>query len=398
MTPVYDVVLTGPATGTNQVKARTRLASLTSSLNESAATLELQMKNLEMDHAMDDISFSVNGTVVFRGKVKRQVNHPRTQSYTEHTLFCVDDTDKLHRRLVNELYTNKTAKEILTSVCSKYARWVDTSAVQDFGGPIDQMRFDYEPLSGVIDKLKEVTGGYWNLDLNGVLHFFAQSDGVMPGGFYPADILHGSYQEESNAVDLVNRVWVIGAKAASAKYVEQYWTGDGQNSLFNLSFSPNYPDVWENGSPRTIEVEKNDGSPDDKDYKYDKKNKVLRRTAGPLPPGVTLRFRYRPTVQMIDFFEDAASISEYGLYEKAIRDKRITDKLAARKRGRASLQKIKAIQRFASFSTRTRWDARVGQLATIYMGQLPYNARIETVNVVFTPADIVANIDVVEVL
>ncbi|NOK23976.1 hypothetical protein HMI50_44145, partial [Corallococcus carmarthensis] len=252
---------------------------------------------------------------------------------------------------------------------AQFAPWVDTSLVNDIGGTLETMRFDYDTLGEAIQKLAEIAGAYWHLDHDDKLHFFASYDGVSEinfdaslSGKLQGSILRDSFQLRTTAMDLANRVWVIGAKSAAGTYTEQYWTGDGNNSVFSLAYEPNYPDVWENGVQKTIEVDKGVGS--EKDYTYDKKNRVLKRTAGPLPSGVLLRFRYRPTVQIIDFFEDSASVATYGLYEKAIRDKKITDRAAARKRGRAALKRTKGLVRLPSWQSRT-WTLNPGQLTTV---------------------------------
>jgi hypothetical protein len=113
---------------------------------------------------------------------------------------------------------------------------------------------------------------------------------------------------------------------------------------------------------------------------------------------VTLRVEYNPTVQVIDYFEDPASVAGYGLYEKAVIDKKITDKMAARKRGRAELKRKKDIIRSASWSTR-QWQVNPGQLTKVTLPVMDVNSywRIESINVNFTPDDIIADISAEEV-
>jgi len=398
----YSIVLSGTS-GTYDITSRTRAANLDRALGEAAATLELDCFDIEEPHVMDEVTLTVDGVVRFRGVVKEQ-DDSKTDVQRTTRFNCVDNTDRLHRRLVAAVYENQTARQILLDLISQFAPWVNTSLVNDIGGLIETIRFDYDTLGEAIQKLADIAGAYWYLDHEDKLHFFANHDGVASVNFdatledhLPGSIRRNSFQLRTTAIDLANRVWVIGARSAAATYTEQYWTGDGNNAVFSLAYEPNYPEVYENGVEKTIELDKGAGS--EKDYTYDKKNRVLKRTAGPLPAGVLLRFRYRPTVQIIDYFEDPGSVAVYGLYEKAIRDKKITDRAAARKRGRAALKRTKGLVRLASWQSRT-WDLAPGQLTTVTVPSFDFSAecRINRVSVTFTPQNIIATYEAQEVL
>lgn len=390
----YSVVLSGPA-GTYNITGKTRSSRLSRSLGSESATLDLDCFNLTNNHAMDAVTLTVDGVVRFRGRVKSQ-SDSQDQTVKRSSLRCVDDTDKLQRKLVAQVYQNLTVKQVITSMRASYAPWLDVTLVQDIGGPIELVRFEYDTLADAIGKLAELTGAYWYLDVDNKLHFFADSDGVASIKYDATkNIRANTFTLDTTADDLANRVWIVGAKSASATYTEQYWTGDGNNSVFTLAYEPNYPEVYEGGIAKTIEVDK--GGVSDKDYTYDKKNKVLKRTAGALPVNVQLRFRYRPTVQVIDYFEDPGSVATYGLYEKAIRDKKIADKAAARKRGRAALKRTKALRRIASWETRD-WQVAPGQLIDVSAPpDFVTKCRVTTATVDFRSGDILASIEAEEV-
>lgn len=394
----YSIVLYGTV-GTYDITARTRAANLDRALGEAAATLELDCFDILENHVMDNVTLTVDGTIRFKGVVKEQDD---SKSDTQRTtrMRCVDNTDRLHRRLVAAVYENQTAKQILLDLIAQFAPWVNTSLVNDIGGTIETMRFDYNTLGEAIQKLADIVGAYWYLDHEDKLHFFASYDVMSATNFdatLPGSILRNSFQLRTTAIDLANRVWIIGARSAAATYTEQYWTGDGNNAVWSLAYEPNYPEVYEDGVSKTIEVDKGVGST--KDYTYDKKNRVLKRTAGPLPAGVTLRFRYRPTVQIIDFFEDTGSVATYGLYEKAIRDKKITDRAAARKRGRAALKRTKGLIRLPSWQSRT-WTLNPGELTSVTVPSIGFSAqcRIDRVSVTFATQEIIASYEAQEVL
>lgn len=358
--------------------------------------MEIDCYNIANNHVMDTVSLIVDGVLCFTGKIKGQEDTKNGLTKVSR-LSAVDNTDKLQRLLVAQVYENKTPKEMLNDLITRYAPWVDTSLVQDLGGQVESMFFNYDTLSAAIQKLADLSGAYWYLDPNNKLHFFENYDSVSSKTYDSTkNILKDTFNLATEAADLCNRVWVIGAKSAAANYINQYWTGDGNNAVFSLAYVPNYVDIWENGTPKTVEVEK--GTDSEKDYTYDKKNKVLKRVGGNLPSGVLLRMRYKPTIQVIDYFEDPNSVAKYGLYEKAIRDKKITDKTAARKRGRSELKRNKSLVRVPSFSTRD-WKINIGQLVSVKVESFSFLAacRIDSISVQFTPQDIVADISATEV-
>lgn len=391
----YAIVISGPS-GTYDITNRTLSASWSRSIGESSSSLDLSCKNIQLNHCMDNVTLTINGELVFSGTIKAQSDEYVELSMKRTQFKCVDDTDKLQRLLVAETFENQTAKQILTAIRNKYATWLDISNVRDIGGTIESLTINYETFASVIEKLAELTGAYWNLSANNELSFFLDNDGNADFDFNPARILEGSFSLEQTAADIANRVWIIGAKQASPNTIEQTFIGDGNNQFYSLAYVPNYPNVFENNVSKTIEVDK--GTNADTDYIYNKKEKVLKRVAGNLPNGLTLRIQYRPTVQVIDYFEDPTSVAINGLYEKAIRDKKITDKAAARKRGRAELKRIKDVIRFAKWNTRS-WQVNPGQLTKLTMPLFNVNSfwRINAIDVDLSPEDVIASISAEEV-
>jgi hypothetical protein len=391
----YSITLTGPI-GTVDITNKVMRASLSKSLGESSATFDVLCKDLLTNHTMESIAVMVDDVVRFNGIVKAQ-STSKVEPRIFTSLKCVDATDKLQRRLVAEAFQNRTPKQMLTSIITAYAPWVTMANVEDIGGPVESMIFNYDTAAEAIQKLAEITGAYWYLDKDNGLHFFLENDGTAPIDYdATSNILRDSFTLDDTAFDLANRIWIIGSRAASSTFSDFYWSGDGLNDTVVLPWIPNYPEIKENGVTKTIEVDK--GSTSDKDYVYSKKDKTLRRVAGPLPGGSTAYLRARPTVQVIDYFEDSASVATYGLYEKAIRDRKITDKAAARKRGRAALKKVKSLMRLPKWSTRD-WAVDPGQLTNVSVPSFGFSARcrINSISVEFTPEDIVAQIDAQEV-
>jgi hypothetical protein len=333
------------------------------SINEKIdgmSSLNASVKNLDETHAFDDITITYAGDTVFKGVITSQSDELRGGGalYRFSTWQASDYSLKFERRVVNRVYTNQYVEDIIADLVTKYAPGFTVNNVQPTYKLVELMTFQYVALFECIKQLAEITGWRWYVDADKDVHFFDADEGVgatvfsttISGGLV-RNILRDTITLDTQVdAKTANSVWVVGAKTAATQYTEQYWTGDGNNAVYTTAFVPNYPEVYENGVAKTIEVDR--GTDSTKDYVYDKKNRVLKRVAGALPNGVVLRFKYRPTIQIIDYFEDPASIALYGIYEKAIRDKSITDKAAARSRGRAELKRRTAAKRTISFSTR----------------------------------------------
>ena len=389
----YQIVIAGKL-GTYDITNRVMSASWSRSIDDAASTLDITCKNINENHVMGTVTLRVNGVVYFTGIVKAQSSE-LNDTLRLTNLKCIDRTDWLQRRIVAESFADRTPRQILTSLKNKYATWLDVSQVRNVFGPIEEISFNYETFASCIEKLAEITGAYWYLDHANRLQFFLNDRGPSAINFVNQNIINNSFGVEYSAIEMVNRVWIIGARQSSPQTIEQTFFGDNSNQYFLLAYEPNYPEVFENGVRKTISVDDGDS---DTDYIYNKSVKVLKRVAGVLPMGVNLRVTYRPTIQIMDYFEDGASVLENGLFEKVIRDQDITAKMAARSRGRAELKLKKDVIVTASWNTR-KWQLYPGEIVRVAIGEMALDRlfRIDSIGVDFSPEDIVASVSATEV-
>lgn len=364
------------------VTSRTQSVTIKESIDGSSS-IDVSLFDLTETHAFDDVAVTYGDETLFLGTIESQTD-TLLGGGTLRRFSSWAGTDralKLDKRVANRIYGGKTAKEILTDLLTRYPTDVTLGPVTGTLSAIDSIDFAYTTLSDCVSQLADVTGFRWYVDTESTLHFFDGYEGTgatvfstTTTGGLTRNIRRDSIDFTSEIDDkTANRVWVIGSQSASPNYTEQYWTGDGLNDTFTVAFTPNYPEVTENGVTKTIEVDS--GSTSDKDYVYGKASKYLKRVAGPLPSGSTVKFRYRPTIQIIDYFEDTASIAQYGIYEKAIKDKQITEKMAARARGRAELKRRSSEVRTLSFEVlASGHDVRRGLRYRVVIPELDIDA------------------------
>ena len=354
---VYDF----DSSSTIDVTNRTISVSVTRNI-DSVSSANVQVRGLDDSHELDALTVAYGDELLFSGTIESQEDDLRGgETLRRFSSWQAKDAAlRLENRLANKIYRQLTVEAIIADLLETYPCGIANTYVQPTNRVIDEIAFPYVNLYDCVKQLAEIVGWRWYVDADHHLHFFDQDEGVGDtvfsttiGDGLARNIRADSISMETQVDDRsANRVWVIGARQASAAYIDQSWMGDGANSLWSIAYEPNDPEVYENGVPKTVEPDQS-GSPES-DYRFDRQNKVLRRTDGPLPSGVALLLKYRPTTQIIDYFEDAAAVAQYGVYEKAIKDKTIQERMAARARARAELKRRSGGIRSMSFETLDR--------------------------------------------
>jgi len=284
------------------------------------------------------------------------------------SLSCSDNAFYLKKRVVAERFGSEDSYQgrpdlILKYLISRYVPELTTNAVQSCSEVIDELYLEYIYMSEVMNRImKHLADWHWYVDGGNDLHFFKgyESEGAKFGKVgeyfnFQINSLNVSYKGEEGA----NRIWIVGAKQASPDYIDQYFTSDGVQRVFPLAYLPNYSEItMDGGDPMNWKLLKNDDGA--QDFLIDKEGKVLSIPANvnPIPTG-QIRIHYRPTVQVVDYFEDPKSIRAHGLLEAVVKSKDITDRLSARKVGKAMLKRQARSKRVVSL--RTLEERKIGQ-------------------------------------
>lgn len=393
------VTLTRPGQQPEDITGKLLGGTLTlgRSLGDEGASCSISLLDVAEPLPLARVLVTWNEVPLYRGQIiNRDRENPRGSDTVIAKPKCSDAVQMLARRLVAEVYEERPAGEIVADLFEKYMPEVavDSAQLQLVTTPLT-FSFNYVALLECIRRIAEAAGTYWYLHPDGVLRFFQTFSGTQKE-YSPKNIVDGSLSDRITASDFANRVWVFGAKQASPNYKTMVFSGD--SSVFPLGYEPNYVQVRVDGVNKKVMLKENDDGT--ADFLVDKKAKLV--TAKQEYPGAVIEVRFRPTVEIVDFFEDLASMRIYGIYEKAIRDRTITDKLTARQRGRAVLRQRSRPRANLSWQTRD-WQVYPGQPVAVTYPSLEIEGiyRVSSVDTTFRNLghrwDVVANITAEEV-
>ncbi len=349
------------------------------SLGDEGASCSFSLLNAAEPLPLAQVSVSWGSVPIYRGQIiDRDRSNPRGADLIITKPQSSDAVQMLARRLVAEVYEERPAGEIVADLFDKYMPEVaaDQAQLQLITTPLT-FAFNYVPLLECTRRVAEAAGTYWFLHPDGGLRFFQTYSGSQVE-YSPKAIVDGSLRDRVSAGEFANRVWVFGAKQASPGYKIMVFSGD--STVFPLGYEPNYVQVRVDGATKKVLLKENDDG--SAEFLVDKKAKLV--TAKQEYPGAAVEIKFRPTVEIVDYFEDLASMRTYGIYEKAIKDRTITDKLTARQRGRAALRQRSRPKAILSWQTRD-WQVYPGQPVVLSYPSLNTNGvfRITSVDTTF---------------
>jgi len=272
-------------------------------------------------------------------------------------LTCQDWGYILPRRIVTEIYEDQTPSDILADVFTKYASEITTTNVDATATQIS-ITFDYMSVSDVIEQLMAVSPDWhYYIDSDKDLHYFYQYESDM-AAITGAKIKLDSLRVNYSGIEHFNRVWIVGTKQADETAIDVYYTSDGTQRYYGpLPYEPAELSIYltPSGLPEyelAIAAEQND---DGSSYEmlYDEKNRNFYFPTYQDPSSFTgtLRANFKPVRQFIEYFENASDIATYGLFEKVIKNRNVTDRLEARRFGKAEVKRSSEVKRTINFES-----------------------------------------------
>lgn len=362
---MYTVELYDPATmTTTNISSKVLQISYSEKLDSETNSFNLACINLGGIKKFKFITVKKNGAPRLSGIILNQKDSSTDKpNLIKSELNCVDWSFLFTIRVVAQIYQNQTIDYIIKDIIDRYIPELTHSNVDSSIINVLNAEFPYiKAMEAVKNTLSNAYGWHWYVDAAKDVHLFEgyEKDGIP---LTAANIELDGLDVEYKGDQVANKLWIVGAKQAQAGYIEQYYTGDGQQRYFNLSYEPNYAEVYINGAVKNSKLEQNDDGA--QDFLINKKGKVFYIPSYKSPYGsagapVTIKFKYRPTVQLIDYYENESNRAEVGLLIEAVtKNKDITDRLSARQYGKAEIKR-KSIQK-RLIKVPTAADIRVGE-------------------------------------
>ena len=252
-------------------------------------------------------------------------------------LSAIDYTRDLDRNLVVEAYENKTDKQIIEDIISRYCQGTGITATNVISGvTINKITFNYIQPSQCFRKLCELTGRSWYLDYDKDIHYFPLTTNVAP---FDIDSTTGNYSglkiRKDNS-DIRNRVYVRGSTYFS-DFTTISQVADGEQTVFILPNKPHDFTMKEGGVTKTVGI-KNIDNPASFDYLLNYQEKYVEKANGTPPAADTvMEYTFKYDIPILVAVEDRDSIEEVGQFEYAIFDTNIQNQDDARSRAQAEL-------------------------------------------------------------
>jgi hypothetical protein len=355
----WTIEVINPATSAStDITNKVRAIQADSQLGEESAQISLECYGITTNYKLYFINISEGGTLKYGGVIINQ-SESGTAKLKWVTLKCADWSHLMNWRIIAEIYSSQNFSDILVDVITKGVSEFTTTNVTAYALSIDNLDFRYIYVKDAVNKLFEhAYDWYWYVDENKDLHSFYQYETEAAAFEYSLgsyNFFEGSLSVEYVGDKVANRLWLVGSRQADTNFIDQYFPTDGVQTHFTLSYEPNYTVIsLDTGGGYVVQdscLEKNDDGL--QDFLIDKQGKVVYAPTYTSPPATgTLKVHYRPTRQLIDYYENYPNQVTTGLLiESVVKDKDVTDRAQAIRIGKALIKKKSNERRIVKLDT-----------------------------------------------
>lgn len=204
------------------------------------------------------VEFKAGSKLLFSGSIDdTEEGLTRGSPPMQVRVACVDYNQIADRRLVAEVFENKTLGYIVKFIVDKYLAvdGVTYSHVQD-GQVITKAVFNYKPASSCFDELAELIGYAWNIDYAKDLHFFARETYTAPFSLTDTSTNYRNLKVKKTRSEYRNAQFIRAGHDLTDTLIERF-KGDGETTTFTLAFpvgeQPSYIEV--NDVAKTIGIQ-----------------------------------------------------------------------------------------------------------------------------------------------
>ncbi len=387
----YEILIDG-VDRTNEVKLQSlRIEDI---LNDQANTAKFQMYNLGEEGVPERgeiIEVWLNGVQLFGGLLTKVGYTQLTNSRDIYDIQCVDYTRILDRRMVSATYQNMTDLQIIEAIIEQYAGDEDITTYHVSEGVlINQISFNYVPVSRALQQIAKLTGRQWFIDYQKDIHYFPLVQARAPFEITSAGNQHLNFQLVKDDSQLRNRVFVRGGTELTTEPITERSVSDGESRQYLLAEKPHDITVTINAVPATVGIKNiDDAALFDVLVNFQQKYIELGSAFTTPPAGQVIEVSYNYDVPVLVAVEDTNSIQEEaaksggsGVYEFAIIDKQINSTEQARERAAAELTDYAAGLIESSYTTMEK-GLRSGQYQRVTMSNKGVDEDYVVTKVVF---------------
>lgn len=287
----------------------------------------------------DEIEVTQNGILIFAGVISRVSYNQLSNTVDIYRIEALDWTRILDRRLVAATYLEMTDKAIIEAIISEFAfgEGITTDNVAE-GVEVNQISFNYIPVSQALTEIARLTGRNWYIDYQKDIHYFPLAQNQAPFMIDSDGVHHENLQITKDSTRIRNRVFVRGGTELTTEPISETLIADGEQRQFLLAEKPHDLTMTVNGVPQTIGI-KNIDAPEDFDYLMSFQEKYVEAGTSTVTAtaGWEVVFTYNYDVPILVAVEDGVSIADVGAFEHVIIDKQISTTQQARDRATAEL-------------------------------------------------------------
>lgn len=308
-----------------------------------------------------EVIILLGATKVFAGVITEIEQSASSYKVIFWKVTCQDYTRLLDRRLVAESYENMTVDAIIADLKATYFPAGFTTNNASCAITIGSAKFNYLPLSKVLEQLANLVGYDWYIDYDKDVHFFSKTTNLAPVDIEDANgsMIFDSLIIRRDNSQVRNSIIVRGGEYQGARFTGE-WEGNGTDYTIPLPYR--FADFRASltGESLSLGIDYI-GNPDAYHAMYNFQEKVLKFKATDIPTaGAVLRYSGLPYLPVIVKLQNPASISTFsaaeggdGIYEYLIIDKTIVTKQAARERAAAEITNYATTVSEGEFQTET---------------------------------------------
>jgi hypothetical protein len=252
----------------------------------------------------DTITYKdINGVTIFKGIVQ---TYKVGNGQNEVTVY--DLGAELLERTVNQIFTNQSPEDIISTVITNYTSLTYVSTITS-GTTISSYVAKDKRAFDVVTELAEILSANFFVDVSG--NFKLELEGInFSSKAISSDFYNLTSNWEYDITQQVNSCTVVGDRLVQNK--TETFSGDGSTTVFSLSEIPNTIKVTISGVEQTAYVPGNSTG----DYVLDKENKTITFDTAPASGSNNITAEYEFEIPIKIRRRDGASIALYGQKDK----------------------------------------------------------------------------------